>query len=216
MLFLKRSLIFTMDSKDVKFELVRAEDKYAKYSNPTLRLLIALGCLGIFASMVGEFMVVMSAVSQKGQNTQKNMTVGAGALIVFAVCLADVIFLSKRDKHNRKQFLNEQKNLKKTAVKYKGKIVKVQKHIRHVKYMNEVFDETTWRFVVKYKNENEQIITILSEPFLNDISQVLKSRSVDVYVLSDGSCEVSEYKLRVSEDEPPIEFKTELTEEESQ
>ena len=48
----------------------------------------------------------------------------------------------------------DKKALRKNAVKIEGRIVGIEKRIRHVSYMNDVFDEILWNFQVEYKNEN--------------------------------------------------------------
>ena len=196
-----------------QFELVRAEAKDAKYSNPSLRLFLALGYLGIFSSVIAVYMIIMSALSREDHGFNVQYT--AVAIVVFIVCLTAVIVMNYLDKKARKEFFKKEKQLLKNAKKYKGKIVAAEKNIRHVKYVNEVFDEIIWNFVIKYKNENDEIITVKSEKFLNDISEVLKSRSVTVYVLEDGSNSFGGYHLREKADDEYIKLKIKVHEEEA-
>ena len=66
MLFLKTEFDCRYDcmENNDKFELIRAEEKDAKYSNPMLRLFLAIGYLGIFGSIITVYMIIMSALSR--------------------------------------------------------------------------------------------------------------------------------------------------------
>lgn len=199
--------------KNEKFELIRAEEKDAEYSNPMIRLFLTLGYLGIFGSIIAVYMIIMSALSRDDHGF--DVTYTAAAVIIFAVCLVAVILLNISDKKNRNEFLKNKKQLRRNAKKYKGKIVAAEKNIRHVKYMNEVFDEIIWNYVIKFKNENNEILTVKSEKFLNDISEILSSRNVTVYSLENGTYEFGGYKLRESSDEDFVELKVKIREENS-
>ena len=76
--------------------------------------------------------------------------------------------------------------------------------------MKEVFDETIWNFIIKYKDENNEIITVKSEKFLNDISEVLASKNVTVYALEDGTFEFGKYKLRENKDDDFVKLKIKI------
>ena len=199
--------------KNEKFELVRAEEKDSKYSNPKLRLMLTIGYLGIFGSIITVFMIFMSALSR--ENYDFDVTYTAAAIVVMMVCAAAVVVLNIRDKKAKKEFLKNEKTLRKNAQKYRGKIVGAEKNIRHVTYMKEVFDEIIWNFIIKYKNENNEIITIKSEKFLNDISEVLTSKNVTVYALKDGTFEFGGYKLRENADDDFVKLKIKINEEDA-
>lgn len=199
--------------KNKNFELVRAEEKDAKYSNPKLRLMLTIGYLGIFGSIITVYMIVMSALSREDHGF--DVTYTAAAIIVFAVCTAAVAVLNIFDKKAKKEFLKNERNLRKNAKKYRGKIVGAEKNIRHVMYMKDVFDEIIWNFVIKYKNENDEIITVKSDKFLNDISEVLTSKNVIVYELEDGTFEFGGYKLRENPDDDFVKLKVKINEEDS-
>ena len=200
-------------SENAKFELMRAEEKDAKYSNPKLRLLLAIGYLGIFGSIITVFMIFMSALSREDHGFDSMYT--AAAIIVLAICTAAVIVLGILDKKAKKEFLKNEKNLRKNAKKYKGKIVGAEKNIRHVQYLKDVFDETIWNFIIKFKDENDEIVTVKSEKFLNDVSEVLASRNVTVYALQDGTYEFGGYKLRENTDDDFVKLKVKINEEDS-
>ena len=199
--------------KNNDFELVRAEEKDSKYSNPKLRLMLAIGYLGIFGSIITVYMITMSALSREDHGFDAAYT--AAALVVLAVCIAAVIALNVMDKKAKKEFFKNEKTLRKNAKKYRGKIVGAEKNIRHVTYMKEVFDEIIWNFIIKYKDENNEIVTVKSEKFLNDISEVLASRNVAVYALEDGTFEFGGYKLRENPDDDFVKLKVKVHEEDS-
>ena len=201
-----------MDKKE-KLELVRAEEKDVKYSNPKLRLMLAIGYLGIFGSIITVFMIFMSALSR--ENHKFDVTYTIVAIVVMTLCIAAVIVLNMLDKKAKKEFFKNEKMLRKNAKKYRGKIVGAEKNIRHVTYMKEVFDETIWNFIIKYKDENNEIITVKSEKFLNDISEVLASKNVTVYALEDGTFEFGGYKLRENKDDDFIKLKVKINEEDA-
>ncbi len=201
-----------MDKKE-KLELVRAEEKDVKYSNPKLRLMLAIGYLGIFGSIITVFMIFMSALSR--ENHKFDVTYTIVAIVVMTLCIAAVIVLNMLDKKAKKEFFKNEKMLRKNAKKYRGKIVGIEKNIRHVTYMKDVFDEIIWNFIIKYKNENNEIITVKSEKFLNDISEVLASKNVTVYALEDGTFEFGGYKLRENKDDDFIKLKVKINEEDA-
>ena len=211
MLFLKTGVTF-MDKND-EFKLIRAEEKDAKYSNPKLRLMLTIDYLGIFGSVITICMIVMSAFSR--DNHSVDFKYISAAAVVLILCVAAAAALNVMDKKARKEFLKNEKNLRKNAKKYKGKIVGTEKNIRHVTYMKEVFDEIIWNFIIKYKDENNEIITVKSEKFLNDISEVLASRNVTVYALEDGTFEFGGYKLRENSGDDFVKLKVKVHEKNS-
>ena len=126
-----------MDKKE-KLELVRAEEKDVKYSNPKLRLMLAIGYLGIFGSIITVFMIFMSALSR--ENHKFDVTYTIVAIVVMTLCIAAVIVLNMLDKKAKKEFFKNEKMLRKNAKKYRGKIVGIEKNIRHVTYMMEFYN----------------------------------------------------------------------------
>lgn len=209
---MKTEVAYCMD-KNEKFELIRAEEKDSKYSNPKLRLILTIGYLGIFGSIITVFMIFMSALSR--ENHEFDVKYTAAGIVVMMVCTAAVVVLNIQDKKAKKEFFKNENILRKNAQKYRGKIVGAEKNIRHVTYMKEVFDETIWNFIIKYKDENNEIITVKSEKFLNDISEVLASKNVTVYALEDGTFEFGKYKLRENKDDDFVKLKIKINEEDA-
>ena len=199
---------------DEKIELIRVEGEDARYSNPMLGLLLALGYLGIFGSIITVYMIVMSALSRDDHAVEINFM--AAALIALAVCTAAVVFLNIIDKKSRKEFFEKENNLRKNAKKFDGKIVGAQKHIRHVKYLNDVFDEIIWNFKIEYfDDEKNELLTVSGERFLNDISEVLADDSVSVFVMKDGSLRFDDYKLKKNPGDEFIKLEVETDEKDS-
>jgi len=199
-----------MDNKE-KYVLLTAKEKDAKYSNPMLRLFLALGYLGIFSGLITVYMAVMTALSREDHKFE--YTYAAAAAVIFAVCIALVLWLNYKDKKARKAFFKHEKELRKNAKKYRGKIVGIEKYVRHVRYLNDIFDEITWRFIIKYKNENDEIVTVKSDDYLNDITDVLVDSKVSVYCLEDDTFEFKGFKLRESDSDVPVKFKVHVFEE---
>lgn len=199
---------------DEKIKLIKAEGEDSKYSNPMLRLLLALGYLGIFGSIITVYMIIMSAMPRDDHNVE--ITLMAAALIAFAVCTAAVVFLNIIDKKARKEFFEKENTLRKNAKRFDGKIVGVEKHIRHVRYINEVFDEILWNFKIEYfDDEKNELLTVSGEKFLNDISEVLSEDSVSVFVPEDGSVFFDDYRLKKDPDDEFLKLEVEVYEKDS-
>lgn len=188
---------------DTKPTLIRAGGDDANYSNKTFRLFLSLGYLGIFGSFICMFMMIMSAVSR--ENHLLDVKPMAAAIIALVVCIVAVIVVSLLDKKSRNEFKTAEKKLLANAKSVDGRIVGVVKHIRHVSYAREVFDEITWNFKIEYfDEENNKTCTVESDRYLNDISAVLADDSVKVYIKSDGTLAFDGYKLRESFDDEYI------------
>lgn len=192
-------------------EMIKAQSDDIKYSNTALRLLIVLASLGIFGSMICIFMIVMSAASQGSQSININFL--AGTVIFCGLCIAAVVVLCVFDNAARKRFFENEKTLRKNAKRFDGKIVGIEKHINHVKYANEIFDEILYNFLVEYKNENNETVTVKGEGFLNDITEALADDSVTVLELEDGTLVFENYCLRKKTDDNFIKLTTEVKEE---
>ena len=196
--------------KNEKYQLLKAKEKDAKYSNPMLRLFLTLGYLGIFSALITVYMAAMTALSREDHKFEYSYA--AVAAVIFLICIVMVVWLNYKDKKSRKAFLKHEKELRRNAVKYRGRIVGVEKYVRHVRYLNDVFDEVTWRFIIKYKNENNEIVTVKSDDYLNDISDVLADNKVVIYCLEDKTFEFKGYKLRESESDKPVKLKVNVLE----
>lgn len=203
-----------MDKRDylsvenTKPTLIKADGDDANYSNKMLRLLLSLGYLGVFGSFICMFMMIMSAVSR--ENRLLDVKPMAAAIVTLAVCIAVVIAVTILDKKGRKDFQAAEERLLTNAKAVDGRVVGVVKHIRHVSYAREVFDEITWNFKIEYfDEENNETRTVESDRYLNDISTVLADDSVTVYIKSDGTLAFDGYKLRESFDDEYISPKLE-------
>ncbi len=198
-------------SEDEKPSLFRAESEDSKYSNPMLRLFLTLGFLGIFGSIITLYMIVMSYFSRG--KTHFEFEFAAAAVIAFVICAAAVTVLNIIDKKEKNKFLEKEKTKLKNAKRYKGKVIGAEKHINHVRYLNDVFDEVVWNFIIEYfDEETNKNIMVQSEKFLNDISEVLSEDSVTVCVLEDGTLFFEDYRLRESRDKDFIKLKIDIDE----
>lgn len=196
---------------DEKIELLKAEGEDSRYSNPMIRLLLTLGYLGIFGSIITIYMIVMSALSRDDHAVEVSFM--AAALIALVGCIAAVVFLNIIDKKAKKEFFEKEAELRNSAKKFDGRIVGVEKHVRHVKYVNDVFDEIIWNFKIEYfDDEKNELLTVSGERFLNDISEALAEDSVSVFVSKDGSLYFDDYKLKKNPDDEFVKLSVEVFE----
>lgn len=188
--------------------LLKAEGDNSKHFNPMIQLLSAIAYLGVFGSVICGFMIIMSAASDK--NNTLDISLMSVTITVFAVCIAAVIVLGIVNKNSEKK-LRQEDNIKiLNARRTDGKVVGVVKHINHVAYRHEIFDETIWNFKINYFNEEKNCIcTVESDRYLNDISTVLANDTVTVYIKSDGKLAFDGYKLRKSFDDDYIKLEIE-------
>ncbi len=193
-----------------QFELVKADEKDCEYSNPLLRILSAVFGIVGFGSLIAIFMAVLSAFAGGASALSVKFFCSAG--MAFALSAAAAAIAGYYDKKERRKFLKHKKALRKNAVKIEGRIVGIEKRIRHVSYMNDVFDEILWNFQVEYKNENNETLVVPSDRFLNDISEVLKNDKVTVYVMKDGKIGFGGYQLRKSAEDRPLKLKINVIE----
>ena len=102
--------------------------------------------------------------------------------------------------------------LRDSAEHFKGRVTACEKTKHTVRYANEDFDEITWKFIVEYENEHGDTVTVKTGRYLNDISNILADRSVDIYKTKDGGLLFENFSLtedgialevrEVGEDEP--------------
>lgn len=186
-------------------ELILAQSSDAKRSAPMLQLLSAVAYLGIFSSLVGAYMIVMSSFSGNESGLIKKAM--PAAVLIFAVCVAAVFVFRFLDKRNRAAFEEKEREKLNSSPCFDGEVKKIKKHIRHVSYSHEVFDEITWRFVIEYTDsETGEVCTADSDAYLNDISDILADSGVKVHKLSDGALIFDGYKLKKSFKDKGVSF----------
>ena len=162
--------------------LISAEPELPEYA-PILRVLTAVAYMGIFAGFMGLLASLLPFVSS-GRDVKENMIMSLIAVLFFTVsAIVFFIFFKKK----KSDFFKNNEDLLKNAVKYSGEVVSCEKQIKKIKYGNRDFEEVTWVFIIKYKDEKNDIVTVKSGKYLNDISNVLGGVSVDVLKKSDGT-----------------------------
>ncbi len=178
-------------------ELIPAQSIDSKRSAPMIQLFSAVAYLGIFSALVGAYMIVMSGFSgNKSDLLKKAMP---AAVLIFAVCVAAVFVFRFLDKKNRAAFEEKEREKLNSSPCFDGEVKKIKKHIRHVSYSHDVFDDITWRFVIEYTDsESGKVYIADSDAYLNDISDVLADSGVKVHKLSDGALIFDGYKLKKS------------------
>ena len=193
------------------YKLQRAETKDHGFSSPALSMAAAIGGLLAFGGLICLGMVfpaILSGGSVKGEffAAGVGVTVLGGSLFV----ISQMMF-----RKAKREFLKKRKEMYKSGKRFSGRVVGVNKHVRHVKYMKDTFDETLWSFKIEY-NDGGEIRTVTSDKYLNDISQVLKSDKVTVVILGDGTAVFKNYCLRNNENDPCIKLETEETEQDAE
>lgn len=195
------------DEKSVP-KLILAQSSDSKRSAPMLQLFGALAYLGIFSSLVGAYMIVMSSFSGNESGLMKKAM--PAAVLIFAVCVAAVFIFRFLDKKNRAAFEEKEREKLNFSHCFDGEVKKIKKHIRHVSYSHEVFDEITWRFVIEYTDsETKEVCTADSDAYLNDISDILADSDVKVHKLPDGALIFDGYKLKKSFKDKGVGFEVE-------
>lgn len=138
--------------------LLKAYGENEDYNNNVLRLMSALCCLGIFGSIICMLMIAVASLSRNSGFV--NIKPLAAAIIVLFVSIAGAAALSFLDKKSKSQFYACEKNCLANAVCIDGNVVGVVKHVRHITYAHEMFNEITWSFKIEYFNE-EKIVSAL-------------------------------------------------------
>ncbi len=160
--------------------LESAEPLQAEHS-PVLRVLIAVGWMGILAGVMGA-LAALFALASAGKGGDRLMWSVSGAVM----CGVIVCVLSFADRKNQRKFELKEKEMMDNAAVYKGTITAAEKHIKKIAYANQIFEEITWQFAVEYKDENDNTVTVKSGRYVNDISKSLANPDVDVYIKANG------------------------------
>lgn len=177
-------------------QLISAEPECSVEYAPVLRVLLAVSYMGIFGGFMGIVASLLPIVS--GKETKESVPLSVAAIIVFS---AFALVMSIIEKRRRRAYENEQKRLLDTAEKFSGNIVSCEKCVHSILYGNKTFDEITWRFVIEYKDENNDTVTVKSGRYLNDISEMIKSREVTVLKKEDGNYSFGSFSLRETDEE---------------
>lgn len=193
------------------FTLQKAETKDHKYSSPALSMTTAISGLLTFGSTICLMVILLTALSGGDVREELFAAAVAAALLSGSVFVISWLMFKKA----KRVFLKKRKEMYRSARKLTGKVIGVTKHIRHVKYMRDTFDEILWSFKIEYKDGNE-VKTVTSDKYLNDISKVLKSDRVSVFVLEDNTLVFKNYCLRNNESDPYIKLETEVTEQDAE
>ena len=171
-------------------QLISAEPEQEEYA-PVLRVLIAVAYMGVLAAVIGALAALLGAVS--GRQADQKIMMCAGAFLAFAALAA---VLSLIDRRKRRGFESATKRLLESAVRFEGEVVSAEKLVKRIRYANEWFEDRSWRFVIRYNDENGDTVTVKSGRYLNDISNVLKNTKVSVVRTSDGAHTFEGFELR--------------------
>ena len=177
-------------------QLISAEPEYSVEYAPIVRVLLAVSYMGIFGGFMGIIASLLPIVS--GKETKESVPLSVAAIVVFS---AFALVMSIMEKRKRLAYENEQKRLLETAKIFCGNVVSCEKCVRSILYGNKTFDEITWRFVIEYKDENNDTVTVKSGRYLNDISETLKSRDVTVLKKEDGTYSFGSFSLKGTDKE---------------
>ena len=158
------------------------------------------GVVAVFASILG----IVS-----GRNAGNRLYLSIAALLLFGAAAG---VLSLVDRRKRRAYEEKRSALRDSAEHFKGRVTACEKTKHTVRYANEDFDEITWKFIVEYENEHGDTVTVKTGRYLNDISNILADRSVDIYKTKDGGLLFENFSLtedgialevrEVGEDEP--------------
>ncbi len=176
-------------------QLISGEPEQEEYA-PVLRVLIAVGYMGVLAAVVAAMAAILSLVS--GREAKQSLWLSIAAVLAFGVL---TFVLSLVDRKKRREFALESKRLLKSAERFKGAVVSAEKHTKKVKYANESFEEISWNFVINYKDENGDAASVKSGRYLNDISNVLGKTDVTVIKKPGGAYAFEGFVLRESGEE---------------
>lgn len=187
------------------FRLDRAEPFKDGYGSFSFSMLLTISYLGIFASIICEFMVIMSSLSQP--NGSINYTFMAGGVIAFVVCLAAAVFFTVCENKVKEKIEKKRQDLFENTKPVEGKITGINKYIRRIKHGSDVYEEALWTFNIEYfDKEKNDISAVESEKYLNDITEVLTDNTVCIYFKPDGGFELDGFKLRRSENDEKTEI----------
>lgn len=185
-----------------EYILIRAEDKRGKFRKVSYSLPITLSYLGIFSSLICEFMVIMSALSRS--NHEINFTVMAGGAIVFVLCTVAAVAFSLLEKRSIQKADEERKEILKGITPVDGTVKNVNKYIRRIHHDGNAYEESVYTFSIEYSDsETGELKTLESEKYLNDVTQVLSDNKVNIYFEKNGDFELDGFVFRKSESDPP-------------
>ena len=195
-----------IETNERKEALQSAEPLTAEYA-PVLRVSLAVCYMGMLSGVVAVFASILGIVS--GRNAGDRLYLSITALLLFGAAAG---VLSLVDSRKRRAYEEKRAALRDSAEHFKGRVTACEKTKHTVRYANEDFDEITWKFIVEYENENGDTVTVKTGRYLNDISNILADRSVDIYKTKDGGLLFENFSLtedgialevrEVGEDEP--------------
>lgn len=189
-----------------EYSLVRAEDKRKKFGKVSYSLPLTLSYLGIFASLICEFMVIMSAFSQP--NHTIDFTVMAGGLIVFVISVALTFVFSALEKKSIQKAENIRKEILNSITPVNGKVKSINKYIRRIYHDGNAYEESLYTFNIEYDDpKNGELKTLESEKYLNDVTQVLANNEVKIYFDDNGDAELDGFVFRKSDSDTAFPFK---------
>lgn len=183
--------------ENTEFKLERAEPFKNGSNGFSFSMLLALSYLGIFASIICEFMVIMSALSRSDHAI--NYNVMAGGVIAFVVRGAASILFTVLENKAKKKLEQERTEALNSIEPVEGKITAVNRYIRRILHGGNVYEESLWTFNIEYYDEEKNETAVIeSEKYLNDVTEVLSGDTVKIYFKPDKGFELSGFELRKS------------------
>lgn len=186
------------------FSLIKAGEE--KGGNAVLSVFSVIAYLGVFSSLIGAFMVFMSAMSS--DNKALNYDVLAGCVIAFAVCIGAAIVTSVLQRRENEKAERLRGEFIKSTAPVDGKIVGINKYVKRIYHEGNTYEELLWSFNIEYRDsKTNEKRSVESEKYLNDVSNVISGDSVKIYFREDGTFELDGFALRKSEDDAKAELK---------
>ncbi len=190
-------------NSETEYTLIKADEE--KFVGVSYSLPLTLSYLGVFSSLVCEFMVIMSALS-KPDHAVNYVTLAGGAL-VFALCVVGAVIFNILQKKSLAKAEIKRNKLLETITPINGKITGVNKYVTHIHHGENLYEQALWTFTVEYADSKSgESKTLESEQYLNDVTEVLKDNDVKIYFTDDDSFELAGFSFRTNENDEKYDF----------
>lgn len=190
------------NGSEFKYSLLKANEFDSDTDRVPFQLLMTVACLGVFSSVVCEFMLIMSALS--GTEHKLNYKFMAGGVIVFIVCAAAAFIFGALQKNAVKKLRQKERDFIDSTTPVDGKIIAVNSYVKLIHHGKSTYRETLWSMLIEYTDDDGAVKTIESEKYLNDICEVLTDTAVKIYFKDNERFILDGFKLRKDENDERI------------